>query len=548
MSEIICKTLSAMEKILPDREPTLVETNGMTLKNEPFHFQLAFCCKEHHDRGEFGLQLKVEGELKDCVTLAKESLVPSYVTSTNADDYYLEKGACLIPDPLKPITPMGLNLPVGRWMGVWVSVRLPKNVKAGTYQMKFMLTTFQGEPLKELNYTLEVLNAELPETDLCLTNWMHYDGIARQHGVELFSDEFYQVFASYLKLYVDGGFNMLLTPIFTPPLDTNHHIYRKKAQLVDVKKTEDGYEFTFEKLKKFIEFVTARGVKYIEFSHLFTQWGAEFCPQIWANVNGEEKRIFGWDVQSSDPEYVKFLEQFFARLGEFLREEELLGKCYFHLTDEPNEDQIEAYARCCESVKKHIGDMPIMDALHSYSFYQKKLVDIPVVSIGAYQNFEQHDVPNLFVYNCCGPAGEYYSNRFMNMPNQRTRVLGVQLYQTGVQGYLHWGYNFYNSWLSFEPVNPYEDTTAGGVFPAGDCFIVYPYENGAIPSVRHAVVQMGFNDYRALKLLESLIGKEKVDGLLQEWGLNGYTVYPREPEAMDSLRRKINLLIQENID
>ncbi len=547
MSKIICKTLSAMEKILPDREPTLVEKNGMMLKNELFHFQLAFCCNEHPDRGEFGLQLKVEGELKDYVTLAKETLVPSYVTSTKVDDYYLETGSCLLPDPLKPITPMGINLPAKRWMGVWVSVRLPENFAAGEYETKFILTTYGGEPLIEASYTLEVIDAKLPETDLILTNWMHYDGIAEKHGVELFSDEFYQVFESYLKLYVSCGFNMLLTPVFTPPLDTQQYIYRRKAQLVTVKKTDAGYEFSFEKLKKFIDFALARGIRYIEFSHLFSQWGAEFTPQIWASVDGEEKRIFGWDVKSNDPEYVKFLERFFMSLGVFIRQENLLDKCYFHLTDEPGENQIEAYGRCCGMVKKHIGDMPIMDALHSYSFYEKKLVDVPVVGIESFKNFESKGVPTLMVYNCCGPTNQYYSNRFMNMPSQRTRVLGVQIYQSGVQGYLHWGYNFYNSWLSFEPVNPYEDTTAGGVFPAGDCCIVYPYEKGAIPSLRLAVVQIGFDDYRALKLLESLIGKEKVDELLKEWGLNGYTVYPREADAIDSLRQKINLLIKENI-
>lgn len=535
-----------MEKIMPDVEPTLVETSGMAFKNEEHHFQLAFRCN-HFDRGEFGLQLKVDGGLKDYITLAKQTLIVSNVIPANADDYHLKRTTGVMPDPLKPITPMGINLTNNSWVGVWVSVKVPEDFPAGKYETKFTLTTFKGEPLKEIFYTVEILNAKLPETDLVLTNWMHYDGISEKHGVELFSDEFYKVFENYLKLYINLGFNMLLTPVFTPPLDTNHDIYRKKAQLVDVKKTADGYEFAFDRLKKFIDFAKGCGIKYVEFSHLFSQWGGEFCPQIWASVDGEEKRIFGWDVKSSDPEYVKFLEQFFASLGVFIKKENLLDKCYFHLTDEPNEEQIEAYARCCQSVKKHIGDMPIMDALHSFSFYEKKLVDIPVVGITSYDNFADKGIPNLMVYNCCGPVDQYYTNRMVNMPSQRTRVLGVQLYQAGVQGYLHWGYNFYNSWLSFESVNPYEDTTACGVFPAGDCFIVYPYENGAIPSIRYTAVQKGFYDYRALKLLESLVGKEKVDELLKEWGLNGFREYPREPEAMDSLRAKINQKILENL-
>lgn len=537
------KTLSAMEKILPSQEPILEENGGMMLKNEHYHFQLAFY-GESGDRGVFGTRVRAHGGLAEYMTLGKENLVASSVTPTTADDYYISKEPCLLYDPILPFGAVGLSLTEKVWRGVWVSVRLSDDVQAGVYETTFELLDIDGQTLKELSYTIEVLDAELPETDLRLTNWMHYDGIARQHGIELFTPEFYEVFDGYLKLYVESGFNMLLTPLFTPPLDTCKGGERMTAQLVDVTVTDGEFSFGFGKLKEFLDFVLARGVRYIEFSHLFTQWGGTACPKIMANVDGKTERIFGWDTPSNDERYLQFLKGFFKELCAFLDRENLCEKCYFHLTDEPGKEHIGFYESCRNAVKRYIGDMPIMDAMCDYEFYEKGLVDLPVVGIDSSGAFEEKGVKDIFIYNCCVPANGYYTNRFINMPSQRTRVLGVQMYQSGVKGYLHWGYNFYNSWLSYEAIDPYADVTAGGVFPAGDGFIVYPYQDGAVPSVRLWAVQAGFQDYRALKCLEEKIGRERTLDLLKEWGLNGYQDYPKAPNAIDELRRKINLAIK----
>lgn len=535
-----------MEKIVPSQEPTLEENGGMMLKNERYHFQLAFY-GESGDRGIFGTRVRAHGGLAEYMTIGKENLVASSVTPVTADDYYISKEPCLLYDPILPFGEVGLSLTEKLWKGVWVSVRLPDDVQAGVYKTTFELLDIDGQTLKELSYTIEVLDAKLPETDLRLTNWMHYDGIARQHGVELFTPEFYEVFDGYLKLYVESGFNMLLTPLFTPPLDTYKGGERMTAQLVDVTVTNGEFSFGFDKLKEFLDFVLARGVRYIEFSHLFTQWGGTACPKIMANVDGKTERIFGWDTPSNDERYLRFLKSFFRELCDFLDRENLREKCYFHLTDEPGKEHIGFYESCRNAVKGYIGDMPIMDAMCDYDFYEKGLVDLPVVVINGSGAFEEKGVKDIFIYNCCEPANGYYTNRFINMPSQRARVLGVQMYQSGVKGYLHWGYNFYNSWLSYEAIDPYADVTAGGVFPSGDGFIVYPYQNGAVPSVRLWAVQAGFQDYRALQWLEGKIGRAKTLELLKEWGLNGYQDYPREAEAIDELRKKINLAIKENL-
>lgn len=544
--KIQCKIVSSLEKVLPMVEPTQEEYQGSMFKNERYAFQIAYFCNVT-PRGMHGTKIIAHGELAKYMDIRIEELAPSSIVNYPADDYYITNSVGLIPDPLVPVQKVGIPMPYGQWRAVWVSVELPEDCKAGVYKTDFELLNIEGELLGKLSYTLEVIGACLPKTDLALTNWVHYDCISDTHGVELFSDEFYGVFENYLKEYTECGFNMLLVPLFTPPLDTAPNTERKTAQLVKVTQTGNAYGFDFTDLKKFIAFALAHGIEYIEFSHLFTQWGGKFCPKIMASVDGEYKRIFGWETDATDERYQAFLEKFFYELGKVIDEMDIRERCYFHLTDEPSEVMIPNYAKCRDMVKKYIGDMPIMDALSHYEFYEKGLVDIPVTSIVAYEKFAEHNLERLFVYNCCGPTDNYYSNRFLNFPSQRVRVLGFQLYKSAVQGYLHWGFNFYNSVLSKIRVNPYSSTDCYGAFPSGDGFLVYPSDTGVYKSVRAEITNEGFQDYRALKLLESYIGREKVVEMLDEWGLDGYTVYPRDAVSHKAFREKINRLIKKRI-
>jgi hypothetical protein len=538
------KILSSLEKVLPEKEPVLEIKNGSMFLNEEYHLQLAYYC-DSEDMGLFPLSIQVEGALSACTHYYKEHLNPSTVVWRPCDEDYVSTSPCLIPDALLDFDKMSYALPAKQWRAVWVSIKLPEDFQSGVYETSFSLCNSDGETLVKLPFTLEVIGARLPKNPLRLSNWMHYDGIAHQHNVKPFSKAYYKVFESYLKVYVESGFNMLLTPLFTPPLDTEIGYVRTTAQLVGVTVEKDGYTFDFTQLKYFLDFVRARGIEYIEFSHLFTQWGGKACPKIMAKVNGKTKQIFGWETPSDDERYVEFLRAFLKELAAFIDKEGLRGRSYFHLTDEPHEDHLPTYKKCSEVVREYIGDMPIMDALSHYEFYKHGLLDVPVVYTPAYTEFEPHGLKDVMVYNCCIPATEYYSNRFIYSPSYRMRILGFQLYETGVQGYLHWGYNFYNSWRSITLINPWATTDSAGLFPSGDGFMVYPIDGGACTSIRCMMSKESVQDYTAMCLLESFVGREKAVDLLHEWGLKGYNTYERGAVPLTEFREKINQEIKK---
>lgn len=164
---------------------------------------------------------------------------------------------------------------------------------------------------------------------------------------------------------------------------------------------------------------------------------------------------------------------------------------------------------------------------------------MPVPITSSYTAFENKGIKELFVYYCCGPASDFYSNRFLNMPLQRTKIIGAQLYETGVQGFLHWGFNFYNTARSYAEINPYEDTSAGAMFPSGDSFVVYPGQGDAVGSLRSETLGEAFFEYRVLKTLESYIGRKKTLKILHDFGVRGYTEYPKNSAAHRKMREKI---------
>jgi hypothetical protein len=113
-----------------------------------------------------------------------------------------------------------------------------------------------------------------------------------------------------------------------------------------------------------------------------------------------------------------------------------------------------------------------------------------------------------------------------------------------INGFLQWGYNFYNSVLSDEPVNPYFITDCGGGLQSGDGFIVYPGKDGPYDSPRHEVFFEALQDMRLFCTLEKKIGRAKTEALLEKYGFKkSFTEYPHEPEALMGARKEAQRLL-----
>ncbi|MFD2115112.1 DUF4091 domain-containing protein [Paenibacillus yanchengensis] len=541
------RCLSSLSKVFADVELHDLEVNsGTALWGEVYSFQVAYRSTELRR----GLQVTIESTLTPYITVRSVGLSPSNLpTFKQIDDDYLRTTPGLYPDVLYPIEQEhGLLAQLDQWRSVWVTIKLPeKNVVNGSekitnYPIKVLLHDHAGNGLDEVTFTLQVLPAELPAQTLQHTEWFHGDCIATQYDVAILSEEHWALIEAYVKNAVQHGVNMLLTPLFTLPLDTAVGGERPTMQLIEVELLgEHQYQFNFDLLERWIAMSERVGVTYIEFSHLFTQWGGAHAPKIVAKVNGKQEKIFGWETDASGEDYRTFLDQFLPELVSFIKQKQLEQRVYFHVSDEPGMQHLDSYKQAKDILKRHLAKYPFIDALSNYEFYQLGLVDLPVPANDHVEAFIENKVEPLWTYYCCS-QNNLVSNRFFSMPSYRNRIIGFQLYKFDVQGFLHWGFNFWNSQYSTRPINPFQVTDADSGFPSGDPFVVYPGADGPIDSLRWEVFFEGLQDMRALQLLDQLVGKEQVMALIEQQFPEGITFnnYPKSIEWLLDTRKRIN--------
>ncbi len=536
--------LSSMAKVFLDEEPkNYIRISKISaFRNEKIAFQFALTSDENTGDIYF--------EISEKLNVSRVLSVPSVkAVDKNVDEYYLRTTPGLYPDILRPYNGEGFRVPANTWMSFYIE---GENLDAGIHEIEITIKNDEGEILCSEKITLDVIDARLPEQSLIHTNWFHSDSLATYYKVPVFSDEFWKIIENFIKTAAEHSINFILTPLFTPPLDTKIGTERLTVQLVGVKKNESGYEFNFDNLKKWIDICKKNGVKYFEMSHLFTQWGALHAPKIMAEVDGEIKRIFGWETDSTGTEYREFLTALAPCLTEFLENEGIADNCYFHVSDEPGEKDLEVYGKLSTLMGELFGKrFKIIDALSEFEFYEKGYVPLPIPSEAKIEDFAGK-VPELWTYYCCGPTDRFYPNRFLSMPLQRARIIGMQMYKYGVKGFLHWGYNFYFTQLSIRPVDPFAETDADCAFSSGDAFVVYPAPDGtAWASIRLKAMNEAVQDMRALQLLESLAGKDKVMEILEDnygerFNLT-FTDYPRSEKWHFEKREEINNAIRELI-
>ncbi len=146
--------------------------------------------------------------------------------------------------------------------------------------------------------------------------------------------------------------NVVLTPIFTPPLDTKRGGERLTVQLIGVSVDDGKYTFDFSNLDKWIDMCHKVGIEYFEMAHFFTQWGAKKCPKIVANVDGRVKKIFGWNTRGAGKKYKAFLAALAPCLKGYLIQKGVADKVFFHVSDEPSKRVIRQYRKASEIVKQ----------------------------------------------------------------------------------------------------------------------------------------------------------------------------------------------------
>ncbi|WP_314146283.1 DUF4091 domain-containing protein [uncultured Leifsonia sp.] len=534
----------ALEKVLPDSTPRPLDPRlGPTaFAGETVAFQVALrppAARSLTPVGRVTVELRTEGLVR--AEAFRVELVPVALPAFPIhDDGYLRDTPGLYPDLLRPLADGEPFVPLlAGWSSVWIEATPEPGADRDGAVTVILRSADSGDVLFEHCQAIEVVPEQLPELDIVHTEWLHADAIADHYGVTVFSPEHWHLVEAFLAEARGIGMNTLLTPVWTPPLDTAVGHYRTPVQLLDIEDRGDGYTFGFDRLDRWLAMCRRVGIRNLELPPLFTQWGASNAPAFQIRSGGTTSRRFGWDTPADAPEYRALLEQLIPALRRYLDGAWGLDRVFFHVSDEPTDANRAGYGRAREVVADLLDGCTVIDALSDLALVRTGLVDHPVVASDAVHAFAEDGFPPPWVYYCVAQQ-DAVSNRFIAQPTARTRAIGAQLFAGGHPGFLHWGYCFYYDQHSRHRVDPFADTSAGGAYPGGDSFLVYPGADGRPwRSIRFRAIADAMNDHRLMTLASDRIGRDAVLEALDAQGGWALDRWPRDPEAILRVRRTL---------
>ncbi len=553
--DIFLKNISSLEKVRSVSEMNaLTEINGAKVfAGESYSYQVCGIYTRvpepdaPHKVFKADTYVFVDSALKDYINVyCVKDAVADCVDPHDDDVIITEPG--IVPDILVPLSDQNGRMAISNTVTtLWVDVKVPSHCLPGVYPVTIrMENNLNRNDVIEKTFDIQVLPAVLPKQSTIYTQWLHVDSIASAHNVEVYSEEHWTLIEKYMRLAREVGINMILTPIITPPLDTEWGLKRLCVQLIAIEKCGEKYYFDFSLLDRYIDLAISCGIEYFEMSHLFSQWGLHYAANIKVKENGVEDYMFDTRVKSTDPAYGDFLRQMLTELVKFLKLKGVFEKSFFHISDEPYDDHLEAYKFGRDILEPIIGEDKMMDAISKVDYYDRGLTKLPVVAINHMEAFLERDIENRWGYYCCS-QWDKVSNHFLDMPSYRNRIIGLQIYKFNLVGFLHWGYNYYNSQVSRYLINPYMTTSSDKAFPSGDAFVVYPMKDGPVPSIRAIVFNEALQDVDVCKMLEGYIGREAVVKMIDEAAGMDVTFkeYPRNSDYIPSLMNKMKEMIAE---
>lgn len=197
------------------------------------------------------------------------------------------------------------------------------------------------------------------------------------------------------------------------------------------------------------------------------------------------------------------------------------GRVFTSIVDEPFIFSERSYRQVLDQVRKaapHVGVVEAIetDDIGDLDIYVPKLSHLNLWW-PAFERLKEQG-RTVWFYTCCHPQGRY-PNRFLDQPLLAARQLHWISYLYDLDGYLHWGLNW------FAPgEDPYSEKGANQwSLPPGDGQVAYPGKSGFLGSLRLSAMRDGLQDYEYLWTLE-----QKLRKLKSRLGSDGKWIEPRQ--------------------
>lgn len=409
----------------------------------------------------------------------------SFSAKTPAKDQ-LRAAPAMYPDPL--LEEPQLDVSAGDNQALWITARIPTDAQPGTYQANATITgkIFGYPTTATLPLTLAVYPATINKTRLHVTNWYQMWHHGETPMPPRFSDAYFDVLRTYIRNMVEHRQNWAR-------IETLWIIgYGRNA--------EGKLTFDFTNFDRWMEILLEEGIENIEglqYAWRSGKWEEPYHVEVHDENDTSEK---GRKVPVDSPEAQEFYSAFFPALHAHLREKGWLNRYVQHVGDEPVVKNADSYTSAANLLRRYAPGIPIMEACLSRNMVGSIDIWVPILQElhKDFAFFEERKAAGdrVWFYTCLNPQGNY-ANRFVELPLIKTRLLHWINYRYDIEGFLHWGYNFWRP-------RPWDNATdVRGELPGGDAWIVYPEKNGLgiVESIRWEAMRDGIEDHELLSQL-----------------------------------------------
>ena len=372
----------------------------------------------------------------------------------------------------------------GAVRGLWLTVQVPQDAKAGTYK-GYVELDVNGKATK-YSYTVKVLDRTLlspAEWAFHLDLWQNPYAIARVHNVELWSKEHFDVLRPYMLKLASAGQKAITATLIDRPWDGQ--TFDPFGSMVTWIKKADGtwlYDFTI--FDRWVEFMMDCGINKEITCFSMIPWKLSF--RYYDQATHSHKHI---NCAPGDEAYAQFWGGMLSAFAAHLKEKGWFDKTFISM-DERSLQQMQAAIKV---IKDHAPGMKISMAGNYHAEIEADIFDY-CLDIFAYDAY----TPELIAkrraqgkvstyYTCCSAE---YPNLFTFSAPADAEFIALEALAKDLDGYLRWAYN---SWT----IVPEKDSRFTA-WPAGDTYVIYPF---SISSVRWERLVQGIQQFEKYKIL-----------------------------------------------
>ncbi len=393
----------------------------------------------------------------------------------------------LLPDPLDPLPRMDLEARTTR--PIWISIDVPRDAEPGMYSGELKVQG-QGGSTVALRITLQVQGAVLPvpaDWKFRLDLWQNPWAVAHYHGLKPWSAPHLDVLRPHLRMLAEAGARFTTTYVCHSPWKDDTYV--ADGTMVEwIRKPDGSWAFDYSIFDKYVEVATECGLGDSITCYTMLPW--EHRVRFLDGATGD----YSWQEWPPDSEGFKSFWPLFLRdLRRHLVEKGWYGRSYMGI----NERKMEETLAAIRTLKQDSADWKITYAGNWHPELDELLDDYCVIVDKAmpadHIPVRRRAGKTTTFYVCCHPPKP---NNFVFSPPAENTWMGWYAASFGYDGFLRWAYD---SWTG----DPARDARHV-LFPAGDCFLVYP---GCRSSIRFERLREGIVDFEKIRILRELLEK-----------------------------------------